>query len=265
MSHTTVIADGMVSKRKYVFRQTLPAPFSCKGSGIYGILNEATGKIYIGSAVRLNHRWTEHRGQLENGTHGNRYLQRAFDKNPEAFQIELIEELNFPDKEKLLSREQFWIDFYRSWLPENGYNISPKAESCQGIKRDPEFVARVSKSLTGFKHSAKSRANMAASQRGRTKKKRDSANKTLMRMLGWGRKWTVQQREKRKLWMETNRKVCGSHPGRPVVQVLDTGEIVNKFPSIADAAEHLSIKECGIRAALHHPNWHAGGFKWRDA
>lgn len=145
--------DTLVSRRPYRLRTSLQPPFKVNGSGIYAIINTINRKVYIGSGVRLNHRWTEHRCNLEDGTHHGRYLQRAFTKNPQDFEIQVIEELPNASKDTIISREQFWMDFYRSYVPGNGYNTCPKANSCQGIKRDPELCKRISKTLKGRKMS----------------------------------------------------------------------------------------------------------------
>lgn len=256
------IVDGR--KRPFRVREVLPPPFSCKGPGIYAIINRVSRKIYIGSAVRLNHRWAEHRSQLATGTHGNRYLQRAFSNEPEGFEIQVVEELPKCSKQLLLSREQFWMDFYQSYVPEKGYNIAPKAESCQGMKQDPEVVAKRAKAQKGYKHTAESRANMSAAQRGTTKAKRDKLDVLRATMSAWGRPWTLEHRKKFEDWLKFNRHKC-AHFSRPVIQMSKSGEVINRFDTIANASRATGAPECNIRGCLKHPNWTARGFKWRDA
>jgi group I intron endonuclease len=50
-------------------------------SGLYEIRNTRNGKVYVGSTVDFHKRWGEHRRALCHGTHGNSYLQRAWDKH----------------------------------------------------------------------------------------------------------------------------------------------------------------------------------------
>lgn len=248
-------------KRKYVWRKALPPPFFCPGAGIYAILNCLNGKIYIGSALRLNHRWTEHRCELEDGTHGNRYLRRAFVKDSDAFQVSVIELLDHPAKAVLLAREQFWIDFYQSWKPEHGYNIAPKAESCQGIKRDPEFVARVAASLRGRKHTAQARANISAGQIGHPKKKRSPGQKTAMRMLGWGRTHSPEQTEK---WRSSILKNPKRFNRKPVLQIAFDGSIVQRFECVKDA-ELVFGKRTNIHSVCKGKRPHCLGYRWQYA
>ena len=56
-------------------------PKAADFSAIYGIRHIASGRIYVGSAVRTNARWRQHRSQLQRGTHHSRYLQAAWSKN----------------------------------------------------------------------------------------------------------------------------------------------------------------------------------------
>ena len=44
-------------------------PKAADFSAIYGIRHIASGRIYVGSAVRTNARWRHHRSQLQRGTH----------------------------------------------------------------------------------------------------------------------------------------------------------------------------------------------------
>ena len=55
-------------------------PKAADFSAIYGIRHIASGRIYVGSAVRTNARWRQHRSQLQRGTHHSRYLQAAWSK-----------------------------------------------------------------------------------------------------------------------------------------------------------------------------------------
>jgi len=88
-------------------------------SGIYRIVNKTTGKVYVGSSCHLEERMIRHQIHLNNGKHVNCYLQRAWNKYGKSdFLIEVIEKTS-----DLISREQYWVDFYRSGNKRYGYNI----------------------------------------------------------------------------------------------------------------------------------------------
>lgn len=242
-------------KRPYIWHKALPSPFLCRGAGIYSILNRENGKIYVGSSMRLNHRWTEHRMELERKEHGNRYLQRAFQKNPDAFYLELIEEMDSPTKESLLDREQFWMNFFQSYDPEKGYNISPKAESCQGIKRSPEFLEKVSRSLKGVRWSEERKAHFRAS---RTWPK-----------LG---KWSEERRRNHNQhlwgthhnhgWKVAEKLRLNPYWARRVMQFDLVGNYVSEYKTIKEAGmifggDHNIGEVCRGKRRL------ARGFQWR--
>ena len=71
---------------------------------IYKILNNKSGKCYIGSAKDLEVRWKRHKRDLKKGTHYNPYLQNAWNKDRgENFTFVVLEEVE--RDEQLLSAE----------------------------------------------------------------------------------------------------------------------------------------------------------------
>lgn len=114
--------------------------------GIYKIENLEDGKVYIGSAVNLKTRYVAHRNALRRGNHGNIHLQRAWDKYGEcAFMFSIIELVYHPDQ--LLEIEQLWMNYYD--VMNTGYNISPTAGNCVGIKHTEEARENMSKAHLG--------------------------------------------------------------------------------------------------------------------
>jgi group I intron endonuclease len=108
-------------------------------SGIYQILCVPTGKVYIGSAVNLKQRWIDHRKTLRGNTHTNRHLQNAWNKHSEsAFVFAVLEYVT--DKDRLLEREQAWMDATGCYDSGIGFNISPTAGSNKDVPRTPEWT-----------------------------------------------------------------------------------------------------------------------------
>lgn len=108
-----------------------------KVSGVYGIRNTATNKIYVGSACySIARRWTVHKMNLRRGKHTNKHLQRAWNKDgEEAFEFSILEEC---DAASCINTEQKWIDHYNSSSPELGYNLAPTAGSMLGWNHSEE-------------------------------------------------------------------------------------------------------------------------------
>jgi len=102
-------------------------------TGIYWIRNLINNKVYIGSAVCLTSRKNGHKRNLMRNKHPNKHLQLSVNKyGYKNFIFEIIEKLE--NNEKLLEREQYWLDLYKSYDREKGYNYRKIAQSNLGLK-----------------------------------------------------------------------------------------------------------------------------------
>jgi group I intron endonuclease len=123
-----------------------PTMGSFSGPGLYVIENTvapstADGKpaIYVGSAINMHKRWLLHLHLLRSGKHHSPHLQNAWNLYGEAaFRFMVIQVIW--EKQDRLKAEQNYLDTLRP-----GYNIAPKATSCEGIKRTPEHIAAIKK------------------------------------------------------------------------------------------------------------------------
>lgn len=90
--------------------------------GIYKITCELdSNKVYVGSSESLHNRFKSHKSALKSEKHSNYRLQKAFNIfGLNSFKFEIIEECN---PSILLEREKFWIDYYQSYIPSEGYNL----------------------------------------------------------------------------------------------------------------------------------------------
>jgi group I intron endonuclease len=114
-------------------------------SGVYLIVNNANGRVYVGSSVNITARWCGHKRALSQGKSPCVKLQRAWDKYGESsFSFQVIEHVA-PQKELLIEAEQRWLDLYQSF--DTGYNTLKKAYSHLGAKRSPESREKLSNSL----------------------------------------------------------------------------------------------------------------------
>ena len=116
-------------------------------SGIYMIWNNVSRKFYIGSSINVYYRWTTHKRLMSIGKHPNIKLQNTFNKHGgdtfEFFVLELVE-----DKNNLLIREQYWIDF----IPPIFNIIRDVRKSSLGAKPKNEVLERLSIIRKGKKH-----------------------------------------------------------------------------------------------------------------
>lgn len=129
-------------------------------TGIYKIRNIINGNIYIGSAVNINGRWSQHISRLKMRKHHSNHLQNAWNKyGSDAFEFLVIEEC---EVSKLIEREQYFID---TLSPK--YNICRTAGSPLGIKHSTETRAKISEVRKGVKHSTETRAKMSEAKKGK--------------------------------------------------------------------------------------------------
>jgi group I intron endonuclease len=146
-------------------------------SGIYCILHIKSGKRYIGSSVDARHRIVAHRYMLRWGKHHSPQLQRTWDRDGEgAFSFAMIE---YCDKDKLLAREQIWIDALQTSDDRFGYNICKVTGTREGVPqpitvgiklraahkgkpKSPEHRAKIAAALLGKKRTEEHRAKISA-------------------------------------------------------------------------------------------------------
>lgn len=129
-------------------------------SAIYAIVNQVTRDMYVGSAVVVNRRWSAHRRDLARQTHHSSRLQRAYDKyGADAFDWEIVQFVE--DKNNLIVREQFWIDFFTP-----AYNSRPIANSPLGTKHSAATRAKMSASAKKRGFSEEHKRNISKAKKG---------------------------------------------------------------------------------------------------
>lgn len=117
-------------------------------SGIYKIICNKNNKVYIGSSKDIEQRITRHFSQLKHLSHGNPHLQSAYNKYGEAsFSYEIVEKCSV---EKLLIREQYWMDITKCYDRLNGFNNTTKADRPLGYKHTDEAKRKMSEAKKGI-------------------------------------------------------------------------------------------------------------------
>ena len=124
-----------------------------KSKGVYRIVNNINGKLYIGSTGSkggFKKRWSYHLTDLRQNKHHSRHLQKAWNKYGEkSFVFEILEKIEDFTKEILLIREQHYLDLYKSYDVNLGYNICKIAGSSLGVKKTPEQIKQMSELKKG--------------------------------------------------------------------------------------------------------------------
>jgi group I intron endonuclease len=97
--------------------------------GVYKIINNITGKIYVGSSVDIEKRWKRHTAGLRGGNHHNMYMQIDYNCHGiDSFDIAIVEKFELIDRNDLYDKESFWINEispeYNMGMVHGGDNIS---------------------------------------------------------------------------------------------------------------------------------------------
>ena len=111
-------------------------------SGIYCIRDRISGRVYVGSAAHIARRWRAHRSNLSNGKHPGKVMQASWIKHgPDAFEFSVLERV--ADLGDLIAAEQRWIDALDAANPKTGFNVSPTAGNCLGVRHTEETKAKL--------------------------------------------------------------------------------------------------------------------------
>lgn len=190
-------------------------------SGVYTITNTKNGHRYIGSSVDMPRRWATHSRKLNNGTHENRHLQRAWNKYGQAvFCFKVIEECG---SEMLLDVEQRFLDELGpeyniaivAGAPMMGRHQSPEhkakiGEANKGRKKTQEQRMAQSVAQMGKKHiplSAEIRAKLSALRKGKPGRKQSAESRAKISA-------TTRGRVGKRASEETRRKISAGHLGQ---------------------------------------------------
>lgn len=143
------------------------------------IKNLVTGRVYVGSSRSIKERIYFHKNALKKNKHFNKILQNSYNKHgKEAFKFSIIEEC---EREKLVEREQFWVDWYR--INGKVYNVRVECVN----------------NMLGFKHSEETKRKIGKSFIGRKKEPLSEEAKERLRKAFLGKKHTEEARKKMSL------------------------------------------------------------------
>lgn len=205
--------------------------------GIYKIENTSNKKCYIGQSVQIENRKRQHFYHLAKGNHENRYLQNAYNKSPECFAFEVLEECEI---EQLNSLEQFYIWLFSSKSSEHGYNLDDGG--MDGRHLSEETKKKISDWLyenapmRGKKHTKETKERISASKRNISE-------------------------ETRKRMSESHMGKSGEvHPRSKKVVCVDTGEI---YANAREAARMTNAHPSAIYMVCNGERETAGGLQWK--
>lgn len=135
--------------------------------GVYRIINNRTGRFYIGASANIRQRFSTHRSHLRTGRHCNTGMLKDFQAHGlTSFEFEITE---LCEPEALEQLETQYLELHIG--SEECYNRSlatshPAAETCN----------KISEALTGRPHTSEQRRKMSRSHAGKTLSDEHKAN-----------------------------------------------------------------------------------------
>jgi hypothetical protein len=147
----------------------------------------------------------------------------------------------------LNDREKYWIAYYKSHNPKYGYN---KTLGGDGLVATDEIRIKISKSLTGIKHSNGRRLNESISHLGHRVSEETKAKQSL---VGRNRFGNPENIIKHQLAMSK----------KSIIQLTLDDVQVAEFISIREAERITKIHSSDIARVCTNERKTAGGFKWK--
>ena len=243
-----------------------------KISGIYAIKNKINSKVYVGSSKSVHYRWSgQHKPRLRKGKHENAHLQHAWNKYGEnKFEFLILEEC---EESVLANKEEYWIEHYKSWDREFGYNLSRIVEGqivfeketrqkmSKATKKSWKDKTIRAKRIEAIKESVTDETRQKLSdirkenwqdpdyQKEKSEfmtktwaKKKSELKKKLK--IAWKSDATRENhqlsctQEKRKIMGDASRSWWESQ-AKPVLQLTESGELVKEWQFAKDAAKEF--------------------------
>lgn len=249
---------------------------------VYKHTNRYNGKVYIGITHDLQKRWRGNGCAYKSNTH---FWQAIEKYGWDGFDHEIL--CYGLSQQQACEKEKSLIAEFQATDAEKGYNHSPGGENplvWQCGEKHPMF---------GKHFSAEHRAKLSASHSGErhrcygkhlpetTRRKIGDANrgrvlpawqKEHLAKINIGKKATIET--KRKMSMirkghyvsdETKQRIRETKISKPVVQFSIDGEVIQTWPSVAEAARRSGLDRSQIRRCCKGKLKTSGGFVWRYA
>lgn len=213
--------------------------------GIYKIENLINHKIYIGQSIEIEKRWQKHLNAKDNFV-----IHKALQKyGKENFSFQIIEECDLLD---LDNKEQYWINYYNSLIP-NGYNMILGGSNGAGFAKGKKVLQYT---LDGVFIKEYNSANQASNQTGVCHSDICKCCRGDAPRAGeyqW--KYSGDDKEIKPIKVRTDFSV---------LQIdKNTDEIIKEFSSLKEASEQTHIAKSIICRVCNGKGKTAGGFKWK--
>lgn len=245
--------------------------------GIYKIVNNINGKVYVGQSINIKARWKDHINSLNRQDSSCTLLQRAWNKyGQESFSFEILE---LCSEDMLDEVEIKYIEICDSH--NNGYNIEPggnqhkhltdetkrkigdanrgRRHSEDAKKKMSELRSGENNAMYGKYHSEESKKKMSDAKRGKPGRTQTDYQKECARLANLSK--DVSQETRRKL-SEANK---GQIPYNKILRSVYCIELKRLFKCPADASKEFNIHSGNIINCCEHIRKTCGGYHWMYA
>ena len=170
-----------------------------KIQGIYKIINCINGKVYIGQSIDIEKRFKEHKYNIK--TNIKHPLYKAIRKYDVGnFEFIIIEHVI--DDNELNKREQYYLDYFKSYNSKYGYNICKESTTTRGYKHtdktkqkfsekhkgkklSEEHIQAIVKFQTGRKHTEECKRKISEGNKGKIISKEQRQKRSEMAKKQW--------------------------------------------------------------------------------
>lgn len=224
-----------------------------------------SGKVYIGiTSMKITKRWG-----AGSGYKSQVLFYRAIKKYGwKSFKHQVM--FSGLTEEKAKDLEKKLIGHYKKL--KISYNVTDGGEGILGFQFSEVSKIKMRESHIGKKLSEEQKRKIRESNKGRKASKAFLdyiATRTVHPMLGKHHtkkaKAIISEVSKRN-WLERDKesiRLLGKLSGKEIVQLSLDGEILNYFPSAAEAARKLKINRGNITSCCLLERKTAGGYKWK--
>lgn len=247
--------------------------------GVYKIVNNVNGKVYIGQSINIKNRWKDHVNALNRGDSSCTVLQRAWNKYKEkSFSFEILE---LCTEDRLDEVEIKYIEMYDALNPEKGYNIEPGGNKNKHLTE--ETKQKLIESHLGKKHTEEAKRKMSESRIGagngmygrhhteEAKRKISEARKGKPGhpCSDYAKERAKQANLGKIVSEETRKKLSEAHKGQPAhnknLRPVYCVELKKVFLCPSDAGNELNISSSNIIACCEYIRKTCGGYHWEYA
>lgn len=227
--------------------------------GIYCIFNSINDKVYIGSTVKFQNRFLQHRSSFTLKTHNKRFQNFVNKYGIKTLSMKCIE---ICEKEVLLEREQYWIDYYQSFKSKKGFNICKKSNSQLGVKMPKTHREACRKRMLGNTN-MKGRTHSKEAKDKLSKISKDNWSVNRVKMLNACKEAGLKRRGV-KVWDKF------PHPGlnkpskiRKPVLVFKDNILIDELPSTVDTALKYNLDPAAISKVCNGKSKSSKGYTFQ--